>query len=109
MSELLEITDDSFEQEVNQSDRLVIVDFWATWCGPCKLITPVLEEISSEMGERVKIVTLNVESNSRTPTACGVLGLPTLLFFYNGKVIDSITGVVSKANLVSRIERIHAG
>ncbi|MFQ5453298.1 MAG: thioredoxin, partial [Candidatus Zixiibacteriota bacterium] len=81
MNKLIDITDDTFEQEVIQSDKPVIVDFWATWCGPCKMIAPILEEIAGEYADKVKVVKLDVDANNKTAGKYNIMSIPSLLFF----------------------------
>ena len=106
MSKPINITDDTFEAEVLQSDKLVIVDFWATWCGPCKMIAPILEEIANEMADQVKITKMDVDSNKVIAGKFNILSIPSLLFFKNGKIVDQIVGAVPKAQLVSRLDKV---
>ena len=106
MSKPINITDDSFEQEVLQSETPVIVDFWATWCGPCKMIAPILEEVATEYLEKVKIVKLDVDSNNQTAGKYNIMSIPSLLFFKNGEVVDQVIGAIPKAQLTSRLDKI---
>ncbi len=106
MSKPINITDDSFETEVLQSDKLVLVDFWATWCGPCKMIAPILEEIASEMSDRVKVTKMDVDSNKVVAGKFNIMSIPSLLFFKNGKMVDQIIGAVPKAQLISRLDKV---
>ncbi|MDD3732318.1 MAG: thioredoxin [candidate division Zixibacteria bacterium] len=106
MSKPINITDDSFETEVLQSDKLVLVDFWATWCGPCKMIAPILEEIASEMSDRVKVTKMDVDSNKVVAGKFNIMSIPSLLFFKDGKMVDQIVGAVPKAQLVSRLDKV---
>jgi thioredoxin 1 len=102
---LLHVTDKNFSAEVLQSGIPVLVDFWATWCGPCRAISPIVEELAKEFSGRVKITKLNVDENPATPGQYGVRGIPTLLLFKEGKVLDQIVGSVPKARLKALIEK----
>ncbi len=97
------INDNSFEQEVLKSESLTLVDFWAEWCGPCKMIGPALEEISEEMKNEIRITKLNIDENPSTPQQYGVRGIPTLLLFKNGEVIAEKIGALSKTKLTEWI------
>jgi len=98
------VTDDSFESEVLQADGPVLVDYWAEWCGPCKMIAPVLEEIASEYGDKVKIAKLNIDENPATPPKYGIRGIPTLMLFKGGNVEATKVGAVSKSQLSAFID-----
>ena len=98
------VTDDTFDQEVKNSDVPVVVDFWAEWCGPCKQIGPSLEELSSEMDGKVKIVKVNVDENPNSPAQMGVRGIPALFIFKDGQVVSNRAGAAPKAALQSWIE-----
>ena len=93
------ISDDSFEQEVLKSDLPVLVDYWAEWCGPCKMIAPILDEVARDYGERVKVVKVNVDENQSVPAKFGIRGIPTLMLFRNGAVVDTKVGALSKSQL----------
>ncbi|MFD1511591.1 thioredoxin [Lacimonas salitolerans] len=98
------VTDDTFDAEVKNSDIPVVVDFWAEWCGPCKQIGPSLEELSTEMAGKVKIVKVDVDSNPNSAAALGVRGIPALFMFKDGQVVSNRAGAAPKAALQSWIE-----
>ena len=102
----VEITDDNFEKLVLKSEKLVIVDFWAEWCGPCKAITPILDEISNEFGDKVLIGKVNVDEVKEVPVKYGIRSIPTLLFFSNGEITRQEVGLQSKQTLVDNITKI---
>ncbi len=104
-TDLLHVTDKNFGDEVLNATVPVLVDFWATWCGPCRSIGPVVEELANEFQGRTKVVKINVDENPGTPSQYGVRGIPTLILFKGGKVFDQIVGAVPKARLVAMIEK----
>ena len=99
------VSDSSFESDVLNSDRPVVVDFWAEWCGPCKMIAPALEEIASTLGEKIKVVKLNIDENPRIPSQYGIRGIPTLMVFKSGQVAATKIGAAPKGALQSWIEQ----
>jgi thioredoxin 1 len=99
----VEITDENFESEVIKSDKPVLIDFWAVWCGPCKLIAPIVEELANEYDGKVKIGKLDVDSNQQTSIKFGVRSIPTLLLFKNGNLKDTIIGAVPKSKIVEKL------
>ena len=99
------VTDATFEAEVLQADKPVLVDFWATWCGPCKAIGPVLEEIAKEHGDRIKIAKVNIDDEQQFAAALGVMSIPFMVLFKEGKPVDRIVGAFPKRSIVSLIER----
>lgn len=106
MAELLEIGDSNFDTEVLQAEKPVMVDFWAPWCGPCKAIGPVIEELANAFGDKVKFVKCNVDDNPATPSKYGIRAIPTLIFFKEGNVVDQVTGMAAKAKLEEIINKI---
>jgi thioredoxin 1 len=107
MSEhVLDVTDASFEQDVLQAPVPVLVDFWAAWCGPCRMIGPIVEELAEEYKDRVKVAKMNVDDNAGTPAQYGVRGIPALLFFKSGELVDQIIGAVPKTQVVGSLEKV---
>ncbi|EAR61132.1 MULTISPECIES: thioredoxin TrxA [Neptuniibacter] len=105
MSEnIVNVTDASFEEDVLKAEGAVLVDYWAEWCGPCKMIAPVLEEIAKEYGDQLKICKLNIDENSETPPKFGIRGIPTLMLFKGGNVEATKVGALSKSQLAAFIE-----
>lgn len=100
----IEITDGNFEQEVTQSQIPVLVDFWAVWCGPCRIVAPVVEEIAGEYEGKVKVGKLDVDNNAETAGKYGIRSIPTLLIFKGGEVVDRIVGAVPKHAIVEKLK-----
>jgi len=94
-----QVTDATFEDDVLKSDKLVLVDYWAEWCGPCKMIAPILDEVSSDYEDKVSIAKVNVDDNQETPAKYGIRGIPTLMLFKNGQLVDTKVGALSKSQL----------
>ena len=101
---ITDVTDNNFQAEVIESDKPVLVDFWAPWCGPCRVIAPSLEEIADEQADSLRIVKLNVDENQQTAARYGVMSIPTLLVFKNGEVAHTIVGALPKKRLVQELE-----
>ncbi|MCH8309527.1 MAG: thioredoxin [Chloroflexi bacterium] len=104
MAHPIEITDDTFNEEVVNADTLVLVDFWADWCGPCKMIAPMVEELAEEFEGKIKFTKLDVDSNPQSATNFGIRGIPTLLIFDDGKPIETVVGAVPKSVLKKKLE-----
>ena len=103
---VVEVNDASFEQEVLQSDQPVLVDFWAAWCGPCKALGPIVDEVASEYSGKLKVMKMDVDRNQATPMRYGIRGIPALLLFKGGKVADQIVGYVPKDTIARSISRV---
>ena len=101
---ILTLTDEEFESQVINSKKPILVDYWAEWCGPCKMIAPILEEVADEMSDKILIGKLNVDENSQTPPKYGIRGIPTLMLFKDGNVVGTKVGALSKADLIKFIE-----
>ncbi|HBS26651.1 MAG TPA: thiol reductase thioredoxin [Gammaproteobacteria bacterium] len=104
-NELTYLSDDSFEDEVLKSEQPVLVDYWAEWCGPCKMIAPILEEIASEYTGRIKVAKINIDENPGTPPKYGIRGIPTLMLFKNGEVEATKVGALSKSQLAAFLDQ----
>ncbi len=103
---VIEIEDSSFESEILQADKPALVDFWAPWCGPCKAIGPVINDLADEFGDKVKFTKCNVDDNPVTPGKYGIKAIPTLIFFKDGQVVEQITGMVAKSKLEATLNKL---
>jgi len=108
MAQITQVGDDNFEAEVVRSSLPVLIDFWAPWCGPCKSIAPIIEELAREYEGRLKVAKLNVDENPGTPSRYGVRGIPNLIILKGGAVKEQLVGVVPKSRLVNAIEKVLA-
>jgi len=104
--DILEIGDSNFDSEVLQSVKPVLVDFWAPWCGPCRAIAPIVEELAKDFGDKVKFTKCNVDENPTTPTKYGIKSIPTLIFFKDGEIQDKVIGIVAKSRLEEMISQV---
>ena len=103
---LFTVTDESFQKEVLEADQPTFVDFWASWCGPCRTIGPIFEELSGEYSGKVKFAKVNVDENPKTPANYGVRGIPTLMMFKGGKMVDQIVGAVPRSQLENIVKKV---
>ena len=101
---IIKLTDSEFENQVIKSEKPILVDYWAEWGGPCKMIAPILEEVSTEMSDKIIIGKLNVDENSQTPPKYGIRGIPTLMIFKDGNAVGTHVGALSKSDLIQFIE-----
>lgn len=100
----LEITDANFQEAVLNSDKPVLVDFWATWCGPCRTVGPIVDELATELEGKAVIGKVNIDTNSETPQTYGIRSIPTLLVFKNGELVDKLVGAVPKSQMLEKLE-----
>jgi thioredoxin 1 len=105
---LVYVTDATYEQEVVKSDKPVLVDFWAPWCGPCRMVGPTIEELANEYVGRFKVAKVNTDENPRTPSSLGIRGIPTMIFYVDGQEAERVVGVRPKAELKNKVEAILA-
>ncbi len=108
MSAVLEVTDETFEQEVEQAEGVAMVDFWAAWCGPCRLVGPIVDELAQEYAGQVKVAKLDVDASQRTAMKFGIRSIPSILIFKDGQLVDSVVGAVPKQHLEQKLKQ-HLG
>ncbi len=105
MAAHVDTTDANFENDITEKDKIVLADLWAEWCGPCKMMEPVLAEIAEEFSDTIKVVKLNIDENQKTPTKFSVMNIPTLLIFKGGKEVDRLIGALPKNQLLKKLEK----
>jgi thioredoxin 1 len=103
----IEITDQNFDEMINNPDKMILVDFWASWCNPCKALAPMLEDASNDLAEKILVFKINIDENPDSPQRYGVRGIPTIIFFKSGKEIDRQVGVLPKSKLYEKIEDLN--
>ena len=108
MANISEVSDATFDNEVLKSDQPVLVDFWASWCGPCRAVSPIVEEVAASYEGKLKVMKMNVDENGQTPSHYGIRGIPALLIFKDGKVTEQIVGYVPKATIDQSVIRVLA-
>jgi len=106
MADLLQVTDDNFDDEIMNSDIPAMVDFWAEWCGPCKMVGPVVEELAQEYEGKIKIAKMDVDQNRQTPVRFGIRNIPTLIMFKGGEVVQTIVGAQTKSHLDEELKKL---
>ncbi len=106
MAEIVDVTDQNFELEILKSDKPVIIDFWAEWCGPCKQLSPVIKDLAEQYGDRIKVAKMDIDSNPITPGKYRIRAIPTILSFKDGQVVDQLQGLRKKADFEAAIEKM---
>lgn len=102
---LLHLTDSNFKKEVLEAELPVLVDYWASWCGPCRMVAPIIEELAKEYDKKIKIGKINIDENPKIPSQYGIMSIPTLMFFKKGQVASQVVGALSKSELKKKIEK----
>ncbi len=102
----IEVTDANFNEQVIQSDKLVLVDFWAEWCGPCRMVAPILKELSEDYADKIVVAKLDVDNNPETASRFGIRNIPTILFIKGGEVVDKQVGAVPKGNMATKVDAL---
>jgi len=103
----IDITDLNFNEKIKSSDKMILVDFWAPWCGPCKALAPALEDASNELDDKILVLKINIDENPEAPSRYGIRGVPTILFFRAGEVVDRQVGALPKSKLYEKIEQVY--
>jgi thioredoxin 1 len=106
VAKILDVSDADFQQQVLESETPVLVDFWAEWCAPCRALAPVIQEVAQDYGDRIRVCKLDADASPSTPAKFSVRALPTLLFFKNGAVVDSLVGAVPKGQIIDKLEQL---
>jgi thioredoxin 1 len=106
MGNALKVESSSWDKEVLEADKLVLVDFWAVWCGPCQMVAPVIEELATEYQGKMKVMKLNTDENPEIAGKYRIMGIPTLMFFKNGKIADQVVGAASKSQLKTKVDSL---
>ncbi len=106
MGNALKVESSSWDKEVLQADKLVLVDFWASWCGPCQMVAPVIEELAAEYQGKMKVMKLNTDENPEIAGKYRIMGIPTLMFFKGGKIVDQVVGAASKSQLKAKVDSL---
>ncbi len=106
MSDLLEVTDETFDTEIMNSEIPALVDFWATWCGPCRMVSPVVEELANDYKGKIKVAKMDVDQNRQTPVKFGIRAIPTLIFFKGGEVAQTIVGAQPKSHIEEELKKL---
>ncbi len=106
MSDVLQVTDENFEEEIINSEMPAMVDFWAEWCGPCKMVSPLVEELAQEYKGKIKVASMDVDGNRQTPAKFGIRNIPTLIFFKGGEVANTLIGAYPKSHIEEELKKL---